>query len=207
MQNGDASISVAIEDRHRAVLQLDVAAPGAIDEFMHCLADPSWRVRKAGLGRIRDFCKDDRRREKLAAELIKGLAAPDNVGLRNICAEALLRVGEPAIDALGKALHLPNNNLRKFVAEVIGTIGTVAAQTVLIEALNDSDENVRSASYEALGRIGGSTVVDTLRARLIAGGPEAELQDTAYLLDALQRAGAVLDVSELNPCLARRALH
>lgn len=186
------------ERRHREALALDAKSPSAVSELLGFLGDPSWRVRKAALGRIDEF----QERPTLLVELIACLGDETNAGLRAACAEALLRMRE-SVEILLQALRTQNTNQRKIVVEILGGLGTPKARERLIAMLDDPDANARSAAAEALGRIGGGQVVGELRKRLQRSD---DLQQTIYLLDALGRTRASLPFEELEPFLAQRAL-
>ncbi len=189
-----------LEQRHAQALALTPGTPEAAQELLGFLGDPSWRVRKAALLAFERF-RDDK---EIVRPLVSALADGENAGLRSAAAEALGRMGELAVPALVVALGTPDSDQRKFVVEVLGAIGTPAAQTALLGALRDSDDNVRSAVADSLGRGGGSGTIELLLRELKAAG--GDLQLSAYLLDALARVGARLPVADLEQWLARPGL-
>jgi HEAT repeat protein len=68
---------------------------------------------------------------------------------------ALLRIGQPAIDALASRLKHLNSQTRLAAANALGEFGPLAIDTVplLRNALGDDDKLVQSAARMALGRI------------------------------------------------------
>ena len=82
------------EERYRQVLAL--AQRGAVPSLIAFLGDPSWRVRRAAMRALGDLSDAP----TLVPALIAGMAASDNAGLRNSCAEGLLRVGTAAVPEL-----------------------------------------------------------------------------------------------------------
>jgi HEAT repeat protein len=189
----------ATEERHQAALQLRADEPNSVGRMLAFLADPNWRVRKAALSRLHEFSN----RPTLLVDLIAGLADETNAGLRNACAEALVQIGT-GVEPLIAALRTTNSAQRKIVAEILGQIGTTTAQQRLLECLDDPDPNARSAVAEALGNIGGDAVIAELSRRLVTS--LGDLHQSAYLLDALGRAGARLSFAQLEPWLGQRAL-
>ena len=100
---------------------------------------------------------------------------------------------------LTAALRDPKPRQRKFIAEILGRLGTGSALHVLLDALDDDDVNVRSAVAEALGTIGGDTVRMKLLAKLREADRAGDLQTCVYILDALARVRAVLSFEDLSP--------
>src|SRR5947209_14146481 len=70
--------------------------------------------------------------------------------------DALLKVGPPAVPALGDALKGKEAALRRNAAYVLGELGPDAKDAVgaLADALRDEDAGTRQYAAAALGRIG-----------------------------------------------------
>ncbi len=204
METADTPTSLSTERdeaRLKALRALEPSEVQGISKLLEFMGDTSWRVRKATLAVVQRFVGH----ADLGPELVAGLASETNAGLRNICAEALLRTGSSSVPELLLAIRTPNNNQRKFVVEILGAIGTAEARTGLLTALEDNDPNVRDAVSESLGRIGGAQIIDALRERLRKTDPD-ETQRAAYVLDALGRARAKLPFDELELWIGRRSL-
>lgn len=187
-------------ERYRRVVALDPSADDALAALMAGLADPSWRVRKAAENRAGQM----RQVPGVVAALIEGLAAGDNAGLRSSSAEALVRLGAAAAPELANKLDSDDEDLRKFVVEVLGHIGGPVARDALVAALRDSDSNVRTSAVDALGRIGDADAVGVLRDEL--GRTDTDVQAAAYLMDALYTADARVSFADLEPWLERPEL-
>ena len=132
------------------------------------------------------------------------LGDADNAGLRSACAEALARMGELAVPALTQAL---GTRRRRSSASSWWRCSASSAQRRARRApgaLDDKDENVRSAVADSLGRGGGDEAVELLRTRLRER--QGDLQLSAYCLDALGRLGARLPLAELLPYVRDAAL-
>jgi HEAT repeat protein len=71
-------------------------------------------------------------------------------------ADALGRIGQPAVPELVAALQNPNAAIRLKGVEVLGRMGPEAAPAVpeLIKLLDDPDERIRKATARTLGQIG-----------------------------------------------------
>jgi HEAT repeat protein len=71
-------------------------------------------------------------------------------------ADALGRIGEPAVPALSDALRDPDPIMRLQSCRALAYMGAQAKDAVpaLIQALNDSEGGVREAAADALGQIG-----------------------------------------------------
>ena len=75
--------------------------------------------------------------------------------VRRSAAEALVKIGKPAVEPLITALKDKSYNVRRPAAEVLGMIGDSRAVEPLITALKDENEHVREYAAEALNRITG----------------------------------------------------
>jgi HEAT repeat protein len=77
-------------------------------------------------------------------------------------ADALVKIGCPAVEALTHALRSPEEWARGWTAWALGAIGSPAATDALIFGLFDPDEWVREKVIEALGKIGDPRAVEPL---------------------------------------------
>ena len=84
------------------------------------------------------------------------------LGESNHAAEALGRIGEPAIEPLIRALQDWDGGVRNGAAEALGKIGDARAVEPLIKTLKDSDEAVHKTAVDALGSIGDTRAVEPL---------------------------------------------
>jgi HEAT repeat protein len=77
-------------------------------------------------------------------------------GVRETAADALARIGDPAVPALIDTLHDPDQSIRAHAAQALARMGPKAAPAVpeLILALDDPDREVRQGAARALGQIG-----------------------------------------------------
>ncbi|HIJ07675.1 MAG: PBS lyase HEAT domain protein repeat-containing protein [Methanomicrobiales archaeon 53_19] len=86
--------------------------------------------------------------------LVETLQSDAYSGLRWKAAEALARIGTPAVGPLLTLLDDPDEDLRWKVAIALGEIGDPRAVAPLITLLDDPDAYVRSRAALALGSIG-----------------------------------------------------
>jgi HEAT repeat protein len=121
---------------------------------------------------------------------------------RNSAIEALTAIGEQAVGTLCANVS-QKSPARKMYIDCLGIIGDEAALDTLIVSLTDEDENVRMATAEALGKVGGPKAADALQARLAA---DEGLLVRVAALDALWRIGRRVEVRPLLPMLHERSL-
>lgn len=77
-------------------------------------------------------------------------------GLGETAADALGRIGQPAVPALIEQLRNPDLRMRRQAAEILARIGPEAELAVpaLLQALNDPDPDLRKSAIRAIGQIG-----------------------------------------------------
>jgi len=193
-----AEVTAGEESRYRAVRELSLEAPRALEQLLERLSDESWRVRKAAVERLAEVKPVSRALPHLVAALGKG----DDAQARNAAAEALARIGAPAVTALAERLNSDDGDVRKFAADILGEIGHADAVEPLAQALDDKDRNVRAAAAEGLGKIGGPRAAVALERALKAD--DHLLRVSA--LDGLARIGAVPRTETLEPLARDRFL-
>ena len=163
------------------------------------MGDDSWRVRKEAvsvLAACRPIDADG------VESLIALLRASDNAGLRNSAVESLEMLGEGAVAQLCLHLGDPDHDLRKFVIDILGSIGSAACLPLLVRALNDPDPNVRVAAAENLGKIGDAGALPHLL-QVLDGG-DVWLKFT--VLDALALIGAPVSLDSFTPLMGESLL-
>jgi hypothetical protein len=75
---------------------------------------------------------------------------------QEIAADAIARIGAPAVPELRRSLRSPDPNVRLRAIDVLSRVGSDAEPAVpdLIQLLDDEDPRVRRAAARTLGRIG-----------------------------------------------------
>ena len=179
------------EIRRQATLQLKVCPFADVrNHILGALADDSWRVRKEAVDALLAGPVD----EEAIESLICMLGANDNAGLRNSAVEALERLGNLAVSALCRHTTVDDHDVRKFVVDILGSIGDAAAVPLLIDALDDADPNVSAAAAENLGKIGDARALPSLVQAL--GKNDLWLRYT--ILEALSRIGKPVEMVMLS---------
>lgn len=184
----------------KAVVQDDPQA--AIAWIFRAMGDDSWRVRKeaADLFLSLPVAAD------LAGEVVELLHSTDNVGLRNTAAETLILLGRRAVPPLLEEVGCNDQDVRKFVLDVLGEIGDEQTIVPMIKALADLDINVRAAAAENLGKLGATEAVP----HLLAAMADPDLLFRFTILEALGKIGERIPIARLlefeDDRLLRKAL-
>ena len=119
--------------------------------------DPDIQYEAAGaLGDIGD--------SRAVEPLIAALKNEELSGVRWKAAEALSKIGAPAVNALIGALCHPDDDVRWKAAIALGEIGDPRAVEPLITLLCDEDRFVKGRAAHALGMIGEAAVDPLIRA-------------------------------------------
>jgi HEAT repeat protein len=92
--------------------------------------------------------------EKAVGALITALKRDEFSGVRWKAAEALSKIGNPAVEGLIATLQYPDDDVRWKAAIALGEIGNPDAIEPLIALLSDEDRFVRSRAAHALSMIG-----------------------------------------------------
>lgn len=154
--------------------------------------------------------------------LIATLGNPDGL-TRQKARIDLVRIGEPAVDALAAILQSSPGVAHWEAAKALGQIASPRAAPALVRALEDDDFSVRWLAAEALVALGGQGLPPLLHAlsdrptsSLLREGAHHVLHDLIakrYLLEAVEAAVkpvlAALEESEpavTVPIVAERAL-
>ena len=91
--------------------------------------------------------------QQKVSSLIADLAREDP-GLRIHAREALVALGDSAIEALVTTLHDPRQHVRWEAAKTLETIADASTAPALVAALHDDDPDVRWVAGEALVKLG-----------------------------------------------------
>src|SRR5258705_12841627 len=113
------------------------------------LGDKDWRVRKTIVdGLVRDA------RPEIIGGLIDALADPENAGKRNSATEALIRIGDSAIEPIVSRLRAEGDiDVRLSLVNLIGDLRSREGFDILVELLEgEGDINVASSIVSSLGK-------------------------------------------------------
>ncbi len=166
------------------------------------LGDSGWRVRKEAVECYLTVFAPNRD----PREIVSLLHSDDNAGLRNAAMEILVRLGSSAVPALKEEMASDDQDVRKFVVDIMGEIGDETCIGSLIHALQDADANVRTAAVENLGKIKARDAVPAL----LDAMSEDDFGWRFTILEALCSIGERIPVGPLVPFrndpLLRKAL-
>ncbi len=169
-----------------------------IPALMEGFKSSSWRVRKTSLDvAVERFLPED-----IIRPLIELLYIEDNAGARNTAIEALVRMGKWAVPYLEEAFSTENSDVRKFVIDILGSIGGRETLGVLFKGLKDADQNVKASAVEYLGRLGEKSVVR----ELIEVIKSDDLWTAYPAIEAVARIGDKEAIPYLVASLKRRPL-
>jgi HEAT repeat protein len=191
--------SVDEEVRRGAVLRMRGLPVGEILPVVEMvMGDTSWRVRKEAVDLF--SCVDSG--PPIVEEIVRMLRSDENAGLRNSAVEALMRIGQKALPVLHRYASDPDQDVRKFILDIIGGIADPASVPFLAEALHDGDVNVRAAAAENLGRIGTAETIP----HLIAALSHPDLWLRFSVLEALASAERPVPSAAILPLAAEDLL-
>jgi len=77
----------------------------------------------------------------------------DDIAVRNLAAEVLVKLGPTSVQALLEEAFSADSDVRKFVVDIMTLIGDKVFVSTLIKLLDDANDNVVGSAAEALGRI------------------------------------------------------
>ncbi len=132
-----------------AALVAQSASDRDLPLMFELLGDKDWRVRKTVVdGFVRDA------RPRVVDGLLDALADPENAGKRNSATEALIRIGEPAIDPILERLRREKDvDVRLSLVNLVGDLRSQDAFALLLELLEgEQDINVASSIVSSLGK-------------------------------------------------------
>lgn len=97
-----------------------------------------------------------------ASKHIAPLVASDDIEFRNIASDILVRYNEICYDYLRPFLTHPSSDVRQFVLDIWGNIGSPKDWAIVAKMLDDTNKNVVISAIIALGNIKIPDVVDLL---------------------------------------------
>lgn len=159
----------------------------SIDELLNQLSSPDFFEREEAVkqlgtidadeavaGLVMALEDEDRGIRELAADclvnqggdtcsrLLASFMGHNEISVRNLAAEILVRIGERAVPALVEALNDGDHDVRKFALDVLGLIRDHSVAGRIHEMLDDPNENVACSAAEALGHLGTKESVEPL---------------------------------------------
>jgi HEAT repeat protein len=128
----------------------------ATDALIEALNDDHWSVRRNAAWALGEVSS------ARAVLYLIGAFRKTWEGIDAYCAEALVKIGRPAVKPLLRVLDGPDLNTRYWSIEALGQIGDARAIEPLIALLSDRDAIIRYSSTKALGAIADSKAFDPL---------------------------------------------
>ena len=187
------------EVRRIAVTSLaDNSHDSVLELLDQALGDESWRVRKAAVQAFRAFPD----RGLSARALINALTDPDNAGRRTAAMEALISMGKEATSYLLDSVRHPDEDVRKFIVDILGEIKDSRAVEALLPLTRDPAENIKLAAIEALGSIGGDQAFEELLILLASDNVSVQFG----VLHALSQIGNPIPLASIRPLLSKKIL-
>lgn len=153
------------------------------DALLECCNDPDERVRKAAVEHL-PFLEDHRIAPVLASKL-----KTDTPKIRAAVAAAMGNVEGPiAVSNLLPALNDEDPWVRYFAAQSLGRLREPESIRPLVELVNqESFNHVKIAALEALGKLGGTEAVNTIKAQLRSEDKDVARVATRALKEATSR--------------------
>lgn len=128
-----------------------------VDEICKCITDEDKGIRNTATMLIINNQPDN------AASHIVKLVSSENITLRNLAGEILIKLGSKALDTLVEYNCEKNDDDQKFIIDVLGLIGSEKAAAHILGILSETEnDNVVLACIEALGNIRCDSAVEIL---------------------------------------------
>lgn len=134
--------------REAATLLAEIGGENALTRLETLLKDPNNGVRDAAQNSIILLGGRD------AIKKMVLLITHEDPAIRNMAIDILRKIGEDGLDILHNLAKDPNDNVRLFVLDILGSIGSRESLDILIQGLYDSNPNVRNAAVISLGELG-----------------------------------------------------
>ncbi len=122
-------------------------APSKISQLVLDLKNPDRSIREEAADELSSNGTPEN-----ATELCSYLY-DDDITIRNLAAEILVKMGPVAERALLHEANSSDSDVRKFVVDIMALIGSPVFGPTLCKLLNDPNENVICSAAEALGRV------------------------------------------------------
>ncbi len=125
----------------------------------HFLQDPDPGIREAAAEHLIAIGTE------AAARAIAPLIQHNELPVRNLAGEVLVRIGRPAVPALLPYVDTDNADARKFAIDVLAQLPATDVVDHIAAHLDDPDPNVRLAAIDALAALGATKYAPVLRER------------------------------------------
>ncbi len=99
---------------------------------------------------------------RLAARCVSKFVLEEDLEIKNLASDILIRIGEPAVEYVLPYLKTDNPDLKKFVCDILSTIGSINIREHIVPLLDEKDFNVVQSAIEALGNYQDTSIIDKL---------------------------------------------
>jgi HEAT repeat protein len=164
------------------------------------LGDKDWRVRKTIVdGLVRDA------RPEIIGGLLDSLADAENAGKRNSATEALMRIGEPAIQPIVHRLRVEEDlDVRLSLVNLLGDLRSGEGFSILLDMLDgESDINLASSIVSSLGKYRDAAALPPL-IRVLQQREDLWLK--FHIVEALGEIGDRAALPSILPLYAEKSL-
>ena len=155
------------------------------------LADEDPGVREAAALLLQNLATEE------AAALVVPYIASDDITVRNLAGEVLVKIGAAAVGPLASAIDDGHHDVRKFAIDVLAQLPAQHLADRIAARLEDDDDNVVLAAVDALGDLGAVEHHEALRV-LYDRAPLAR----PGIVTAIGAFGSEADLSFLEQALA-----
>ena len=90
---------------------------------------------------------------KEVIEQVAGLITSENIVVRNLAGDLLVKIGAPAVDTLAPYIDHPNKDVRKFAIDLLALMPAQHLGNRIAAHLTDRDPNVICAVVDAIGNL------------------------------------------------------
>ncbi len=164
------------------------------------LGDKDWRVRKTIVdGLVRDARPD------IVRGLLDSLADPENAGKRNSATEALMRIGDVAIEPIVSRLRTEKDlDVRLSLVNLLGDLRSKDGFAILLELLDaENDINLASSIVSSLGKYRDASALPNLMRVL---HQREDLWLKFHVVEALGEIGDRTALPAVLPLYAEKSL-
>jgi HEAT repeat protein len=143
--------------REAAAMLADIGGDDSLDRLEMLLRDHNSGVRDAAQNSITLLGG------RTAIRKMIPLLTVEDAGIRNAAIDILRKIGIDGVELLHEIARDPNDNIRLFVLDILGSIGSHESLGTLIEGLYDGNANVRNAAVISLGMLGSGKSFEHLK--------------------------------------------
>ena len=143
--------------KHEAVEKIaEYSDSKAIERLVQLLSDCSPLIKDEAVNSLAKIGGEE------TVKAVVPLLYSKEVSLKNISLEILTRLGDVAVGELSARLDEPDDDVLKFIVDIIGLIGNHEPVRELIPLLKHANPNIRAAVAVAFDKMGANEALDAL---------------------------------------------